>query len=110
AAMERALTVGGNPSSVPAAGRAARALVETAREQVAALANARVQDVIFTSGGTEANALALAGAIHGAIDQDDRFTRLFVSAIEHDSVHANARSLAERVAGLRIEIIPVTSD
>jgi cysteine desulfurase len=74
------------------------------------MAHARVQDVVFTSGGTEANALALAGAIYGAVDQDDRITRLFVSAIEHDSVWANARSLVERVAGLRIETIPVNSD
>lgn len=100
----------GNPSSIHAAGRAARAIVERAREQVATLARARAQDVIFTSGGTEANALALSGAIFGAIDQDDRITRLFVSAIEHDSILANARALDERVAGLRLEIIPVTSD
>jgi cysteine desulfurase len=110
AAMERAMEIGGNPSSIHAAGRAARAVIEKAREQVAALAHARTQDVIFTSGGTEANALALSGAIYGAIDQDDRFTRLFVSAIEHASVLANARGLAERVAGLRIETIPVTAD
>ncbi|HEX2592776.1 MAG TPA: cysteine desulfurase family protein, partial [Rhizomicrobium sp.] len=110
AAMERAMEIGGNPSSIHAAGRAARALIEKAREQVAALANARPQDVIFTSGGTEANASALSGAIYGAIDQDDRFTRLFVSAIEHDSVLANAHALAERVAGLRIATIPVTAD
>jgi cysteine desulfurase len=110
AAMERAMQVSGNPSSIHTAGRATRAIVETAREQVAALANVPVQKVIFTSGGTEANALALAGAIYGAIDQEDRFTRLFVSVIEHDSVLANASALAERVAGLRVETIPVTSD
>ncbi len=110
AAMERAMEGGGNPSSVHAAGRAARACVERAREQVAALANARAQDVIFTGSGTEANALALSGAVHGAIERDERLTRLFVSAIEHDSVLANARALAERVPGLRLELIPVTAD
>jgi cysteine desulfurase len=110
AAMERAMEIGGNPSSIHAAGRAARAIVEKAREQVAALVNARPQDVIFNSGGTEANALALSGAIYGALDQDDRFTRLFVSAIEHDSVRANANALTERVAGLRVDTIPVTAD
>jgi len=104
------MEIGGNPSSIHAAGRAARAVVETAREQVATLVNVRTQDVIVTSGGTEANALTLAGAVYGAIDQDDRLTRLFVSAIEHDSITANAQSLVERVAGLRIEIIPVTAD
>lgn len=108
--MQNAMEIGGNPSSVHAAGRAARAVVEKAREQVAALAKARPQDVIFTSGGTEANALALSGAVYGAIDQDDRFTRLFVSAVEHDSVLANAHALAERVAGLRIAVIPVMTE
>jgi cysteine desulfurase len=110
AAMERALATGGNPSSVHGAGRAARAMVEQAREQVAALVGARAQDVIFTSGGTEANALALRGAIDGALEVNDRITRLFVSAIEHESVLANATALTERTPGVRIEIIPVTSD
>ena len=110
AAMEHALTAGGNPSSVHGAGRAARAAVERAREQVAALAGARAQDVIFTSGGTEANALALCGAVQGAAEAGARITRLFVSAIEHDSVLANAAALAERVPGVRLEQIPVTPD
>jgi len=95
---------------VHAAGRAARALIEAAREQVAALVKARPQDVIFTSGGTEANALALNSAIEGAIAQDERITRLFVSAIEHDSALANGRALAERVPGLRLVLIPVSGD
>ena len=110
AAMEHALSIGGNPSSVHGQGRAARAAVERAREQVAALARARAQDVIFTSGGTEANALALWGAVQGAAEAGARITRLFVSAVEHDSVMANAAALAERVPGLRLEIIPVTGD
>jgi cysteine desulfurase len=108
AAMERALAVGGNPSSVHGAGRAARVMIEDAREEVAALVSARAQDVIFTSGGTEANTLALWGAVHGAAEAGERITRLFVSAIEHDSVLANATALAERMPGLRFEIIPVT--
>jgi cysteine desulfurase len=110
AAMEHALSIGGNPSSVHGQGRAARAAIERAREQVAALAGARAQDVIFTSGGTEANALALWGAVQGAAEAGARITRLFVSAVEHDSVMANAAALAERVPGLRLEIIPVTGD
>ena len=68
AAMERAFELCGNPSSVHGAGRAARKLVEAAREQVAALAGARPEEVIFTSGGTEANALALHGAVEGAAE------------------------------------------
>ena len=109
-AMAHALAAGGNPSSVHGAGRAARARVEHAREQVAALAGARAQDVIFTSGGTEANALALWGAVQGAAEAGKRITRLFVSAIEHDSVLANAAAVAERVPGVRRETVPVTAD
>lgn len=109
-AAEHALAVGGNASSVHRRGRAARALIEAAREDVAALAGARPQDVIFTSSGTEANALALWGAMQGAADAAARITRLFVSAIEHASVLANAAALAERFAGLRLETIPVTGD
>jgi cysteine desulfurase len=109
-AMEHALAIGGNPSSVHGRGRAARGTVERARERVAALASARPQDVIFTSGGTEANALALWGAVQGAAEAGARITRLFVSAVEHDSVLANAAAIAERVPGIRLEPIPVTSD
>lgn len=108
AAMERAWSIGGNPSSVHGQGRAARAVVEHAREQVAELAGARAQDLIFTSGGTEANALALWGAVRGALEAGTRITRLFVSAIEHDSVLANAAAVAERTPGVRLEVVPVT--
>jgi cysteine desulfurase len=108
--MTHALAVGGNPSSIHAAGRAARAIAEKAREQVAALLGARADEVIFTSGSTESNSLALWGAVHGALDADARITRLFVSAIEHSSVLATARNIAERVAGVRLELIPVTAD
>ncbi len=54
AAMLAALEVAGNPSSIHAEGRAARALIETARGEVAALVGVRAEDVVFTSGGTEA--------------------------------------------------------
>jgi cysteine desulfurase len=109
AAMERAYGAG-NPSSVHGAGRAARKLVEDAREQVAALMGVAPSNVIFTSGGTEANALALRGAVEGALEAGERITRLFVSAIEHDSVRATAALLAERAAGLRLETIPVNAE
>ena len=62
AAMAEALAAVGNPSSVHGFGRAARARLETAREQVAALVGARPAQVVFTSGGTEANNLALTGS------------------------------------------------
>ncbi|MEI9885246.1 MAG: cysteine desulfurase family protein [Rhizomicrobium sp.] len=107
AAVLKALEVCGNPSSVHAAGRAARALVEEAREQVAAFAGAKASEVVFTSGGTEANVLALRGAVAGAIDTDHRLTRLFVAATAHDSVRAAAAALAETAAGLKLSEIPV---
>ena len=110
AAMERALDACGNPFSVHGAGRAARRIVESAREQVAAFAGARPEEVIFTSGGTEANALALRGAIEGAAEAGERITRLFVSAIEHPSVLATVAHLAEHAPGLRVETIPVNKD
>jgi cysteine desulfurase len=109
-AMAAAMALCGNASSIHAAGRDARALIDRTREHVAALAGARSAEVIFTSGGSEANTLALFGAVQGAADGGARITRLFVSAIEHDSVRANAAALAERFAGLRLEAIPVTGD
>jgi len=99
AAMAHALAHVGNPSSIHAAGRAARALVETAREQVAALIAAPASTVVFTSGGTEANALAIESAVAAGA------RRLIISAIEHDSVQETAR-----VQGVAVEALPVDAD
>jgi cysteine desulfurase len=114
-AIAHALGVTGNPSSVHAHGRAARAIVEEARGWVAKLVTAQPEQVIFTSGATEANGLAIWGAVEGAIAQSEteksaRITRLFVSAIEHNSVLKTAQKVAERVAGVRLETLPVTED
>ncbi len=81
----------GNPSSVHRFGRAARAAIDIAREQVAALVNAQTSQVIFTSGGTEANNIALLGCCAAL-----PVGRIAISAIEHDSVRAPARVLANR--------------
>ncbi len=89
-ALQEALAVTGNPSSVHAEGRAARRLIERAREEVAALVNARPADVIFTSSGTEANMLALTPALETAGEKQPR-DRLFMSAIEHASVRTGGR-------------------
>jgi cysteine desulfurase len=110
AAMERALSIGGNPSSVHRAGRAARAIVEDAREKTAKIAGSKTSEVVFTSGGTEANALVLRGAIAGAAAQEHRIARLLVVSTAHDSVRATAELLAETTPGLRLSIIPVTGD
>jgi cysteine desulfurase len=80
-AAGRALAAGGNPSSVHARGRAARAIVETAREEVAAALSARAGDIVFTSGATEALHLAVDAA--RAADPGIVFLR---SAIEHDAL------------------------
>lgn len=80
-AMTHALSVGGNPSSVHQSGREARALIERARADVAALVGARPQDVIFTSGATEANNLAVRGF---AAEGEPR--RVIVNVTEHPSV------------------------
>jgi cysteine desulfurase len=110
-AVTHALSVGGNPSSIHAHGRAARALVEEARDKVAALVGAKAESVIFTSGATEANHLALFGAVEGSLEGEaSRITRVFVSAIEHSSVLATAAKLAERFPWIRLTILPVTAD
>lgn len=79
-----AMRIGGNPSSVHANGRMARLAVETAREQVARLVGVKVGSVTFTSGGTEANALA----IESAAATGSR--RLIALATEHDSIIQSA--------------------
>jgi cysteine desulfurase len=104
AAMVAALELTGNASSVHAEGRAARRLVEEAREKVASLVGAEARNVIFTSGGTEANMLALTPSISTA-GEIARRDRLFVSAIEHPSVRSGGRFPAELV-----EELPVTGD
>ena len=89
-AVNAAMRRFGNPSSVHAAGRSARSAVEDAREAVAAMVNGAARQVVFTSGGTEANGLALRGlaAAH-------RCTRVIASAVEHPSVlaHVDADAL-----------------
>jgi cysteine desulfurase len=89
-AMVAALNATGNASSVHAEGRAARALIEKARAQVATLVGAEPKNVTFTSGGTEANALALTPAIETRGERAPR-DKLFVSAIEHPSVRSGGR-------------------
>jgi cysteine desulfurase len=97
-AMVAAFDAYGNPSSVHAEGREARALVEAARAKVAALAGARPEEVIFTSGGTEANALALAA-------QAGEAWQCYISAIEHPSVLSGGRFYRESTTQ-----IPVSTD
>lgn len=85
-AMAAAFDINGNPSSVHSEGRAARRLVEDARAVVAATVGGDVRNVVFTSGGTEANALALTPGLRRG--GSDPVQRLIVSSIEHPSVLA----------------------
>jgi len=98
-AVAAVLAAGGNPSSVHAAGRAARARIETARAYVAALVGAKPQAVVFTSGGTEANALAIESAVAAGS------RRLIVSAIEHACVLETAKA-----SGAAVEVLPVNGE
>jgi cysteine desulfurase len=94
-AMAAAWDLQGNPSSVHAEGRQARRLVEDARASIAAAVGAASRDVIFTSGGTEANALALTPGLRRGSGLP--VGRLLVSAIEHASVLSGGRFPAEAI-------------
>ena len=94
-AMAAAWDIPGNPSSVHAEGRQARRLVEDARTMVAGAVAALPRNVVFTSGGTEANALALAPGLRRGTGAPVQ--RLVVSAIEHASVLAGGRFPPEAI-------------
>jgi len=92
-----------NPSSQHGPGRAARAAVETAREQVAALVGAAPSQVVFTSGGTEADNLAVKGTV---LAREPGGRQLVASAVEHHAVlHAAEWAVAE--AGASLDLAPV---
>ncbi|MBP1093065.1 cysteine desulfurase family protein [Bradyrhizobium diazoefficiens] len=100
AAMVAAFDLIGNPSSVHAEGRQARRLVEEARVTLAAAVGALPRNVIFTSAGTEANALALSPGLRGP--SGGPVERLLVSAVEHASVLAGGRFPADKVGHIRV--------
>jgi cysteine desulfurase len=104
AAAMAALDLVGNPSSIHGEGRAVRRIVEDARFEVAALVGVEPRDVILTSGGTEANALALSPAVDLDVDATRR-ERLLVSSIEHPSVRCGGRFAPDSV-----EEVPVLGD
>jgi cysteine desulfurase len=100
AAMVAAFDLAGNPSSVHAEGREARRLVEDARAALASAVGALPRNVIFTSAGTEANALALSPGLKGP--SGGPVERLLVSAIEHASVLAGGRFPSGAVNQIRV--------
>jgi cysteine desulfurase len=102
AAVLAALDVFGNPSSVHAAGRAARDLLDRARAQVAAALGAQASEIVFTSGASESAALAVRGVLGAApAGRDD----VVVTAVEHPCVLGLAEAL--RSEGRRVTVLPV---
>jgi cysteine desulfurase len=106
AAMTEQLTRTGNPSSLHASGRAARRVVEESRERIAAALNARPGEVVFTSGGTEADNLALKGLYWSRRAADPRRVRILATAVEHHAVLDPLHWLAEH-EGAEVELLPV---
>ncbi|MBX8826841.1 cysteine desulfurase family protein [Ochrobactrum sp. SFR4] len=101
-AVVAALNVAGNPSSVHQEGRAARALVESARRDVAALCNAKPDHVFFTSGATEA-ANTLLTPLYKMGRSELRLSHLYVSATEHPCMLSGGRFAAENMAVLPVD-------
>jgi len=102
--MAAAFDLAGNPSSIHLEGRAARKLIEDARHQVAAALGAEPRNVVFTSGGTEANVLALQPGLAGP--SGEPLKRLIVSAIEHVSVLSGGQFFPRE----QIEFAPAAPD
>src|SRR5690349_4340214 len=102
AAMVAAYDLVGNPSSVHAEGREARRLVEEARAALAGAVGALPRNVIFTSAGTEANALALSPGLRNSTGGPAQ--RLLVSAIEHASVLAGGRFPAAAISQIKVTL------
>ncbi|MFE7426231.1 cysteine desulfurase family protein [Streptomyces sp. NPDC057545] len=106
AAMTAQLAATGNASSLHAAGRRARRTVEESRETLADALGARPSEVVFTSGGTEADNLAVKGLYWARRDADPRRTRVLASPVEHHAVLDAVHWLAEH-EGANVEYLPV---
>ncbi|MDG4865171.1 cysteine desulfurase family protein, partial [Streptomyces sp. T-3] len=107
-AMRAQLTVVGNASSLHAAGRRARRTVEESREMLAEALGARPSEVVFTSGGTEADNLAVKGLYWSRRDADPARTRVLASPVEHHAVLDAVDWLGEH-EGATVEYLPVDS-
>src|SRR5690606_16379585 len=106
-AMRPYLTdVFGNPSSHHTAGEAAAAALQEARERVAAGVGMRAADIVFTSGGTEANNLAVKGIVLGAVASQPGRRHLMTTPLEHESVLESADHL-HRLHGVDVTLLPV---
>ncbi|OII70600.1 MULTISPECIES: cysteine desulfurase family protein [unclassified Streptomyces] len=105
-AMTAQLAITGNASSLHAAGRRARRTVEEAREALAEALGARPSEVVFTSGGTEADNLAVKGLYWSRRDGDPRRVRVLASPVEHHAVLDAVHWLGEH-EGATVEYLPV---
>src|SRR5690349_6317195 len=105
-AMTAHLLEVGNPSSLHASGRHARRVVEESRETIARALGCRPGEVVFTSGGTEADNLAVKGMHWARHAEDPRRTRVLASAIEHHAVLDALHWLAD-AEGVAVELLPV---
>ena len=99
----------GNPSSHHSLGEAAATALAGARSAVAKVLNCRAGEVTFTSGGTEADNLAVKGIALARQAADPSLKRVVISAIEHPAVEESARYL-ERVHGFTVDVVPVDGD
>ncbi|MBF6466753.1 cysteine desulfurase [Nocardia beijingensis] len=108
-AMTAALRTTGNASSLHGSGRAARRRLEEARESIAADLGARPSEVVFTSGGTESDNLAVKGIFWARRDADPRRNRIIASSIEHHAV-IDAVQWLERHEGARVTWLPVDAE
>jgi cysteine desulfurase len=108
AALTRELARTGNPSSLHGSGRRARRAVEDARETIATAAGAHPSEVIFTSGGTESDNLAVKGMYWSRVAGDPKRRRILCSAVEHHAVLDTVEWL-ERHEGAEVSWLPVDS-
>ncbi len=108
-AMTAAFSHVGNPSSLHASGRAARRVVEESREAIAQALGARPGEVVFTSGGTEANNLAIKGCYWNRRRQNPRRNRIISTAIEHHAVLDQLHWLATD-QGADVVLLPVDAE
>ena len=109
AALTTELSRSGNPSSLHGAGRRARRVVEDARETIARAVGAHPSEVIFTSGGTEADNLAVKGLYWARHEADPRRTRILCSAVEHHAVQDTVLWL-EQHEGAQVTWLPVSEE
>jgi len=106
-AMTSLLATTGNANSLHGSGRHARRVVEESRERIAAVLGARPGEVVFTSGGTESDNLAVKGIFWARRAADPRRTRVLASSIEHHAVLDPLQWLADN-DGAEVELLPVT--